>query len=96
MPIKFSTPEILLEQIAQRAKALRLQQNLSRRTLSEKSGVKESTLKRFETTGEISFHNLLKLAYALKSMEAFETLFQKQEPLSINNLNTPERQRGRK
>jgi transcriptional regulator with XRE-family HTH domain len=52
MPITFQTPDTLLITIATQAKAQRLAANLTRRTLAEKSGVAEASIKRFETTGQ--------------------------------------------
>ena len=50
-PLIFQTPEAVRKRIVARAKARRLAENLSRRSLSARSGVPESTIKRFETTG---------------------------------------------
>ncbi len=45
-----------------------------RSTLSEKSGVPVSTIKRFETTGAISLQQLLMLAHALDILNRFDQL----------------------
>ena len=94
MPIMFSTPDTLLKTVADKAKAQRLAVNLTRHTLAEKSGVAEASIKRFETTGQISFHSLLKLAFALDCMTAFEALFAEKPPQNIADLQTKPRQRG--
>ena len=94
MPILFQTPNALLKTIATQAKAQRLAANLTRRTLAEKSGVAEASIKRFETTGQISFHSLLKLAFALNCMEDFNRLFAEKPPQTIADLQTTSRQRG--
>lgn len=94
MPIKFQTPDTLIKAVAARAQQQRLSANLTRRTLAEKSGVSEASIKRFETTGEISFHSLLKLAFTLDCMDAFETLFAEKPPQTIADLQTKPRQRG--
>lgn len=94
MPIVFRTPESLLATIATQAKAQRLAANLTRRTLAEKSGVAEASIKRFETTGQISLHSLLKLAFALDCMDGFNRLFAEKPPQSIAALQTKPRQRG--
>jgi transcriptional regulator with XRE-family HTH domain len=95
MPITFQTPATLLRTIATQAKAQRLASNLTRRTLAEKSGVAEASIKRFETTGQISFHSLLKLAFALNCMDDFNRLFAEKPPQIIADLQTTSRCRGR-
>lgn len=94
MPINFKTPDALLKTIAAQAKAQRLAANFTRRTLAEKSGVAEASIKRFETTGQISFHSLLKLAFALNCMDDFNRLFAEKLPQTIADLQTTTRQRG--
>lgn len=94
MPITFQTPDMLLTTLAAQAKAQRLAANLTRRTLAEKSGVAEASIKRFETTGQISFHSLLKLAFALNCMDDFKRLFAEKPPQTIADLQTTTRQRG--
>ncbi len=94
MPINFQTPDALLKTIATQAKAQRLAAKLTRRTLAEKSGVAESSIKRFETTGQISFHSLLKLAFTLNCMDEFNRLFAEKPPQTITDLQTTTRQRG--
>ncbi|UOG93435.1 MAG: hypothetical protein L3K52_06795 [Candidatus Thiothrix sulfatifontis] len=63
--------------------------------LAEKSGVAEASIKRFETTGQISFHSLLKLAFALNCMDDFNRLFAEKPLQTIAELQTTPRQRGR-
>ncbi len=94
MAFNFSTPESLALTLAAKAKARRLGAKLTRRTLAEKAGVAEANIKRFETTGQISFQNLLKIAYALNDMAGFEQLFQEKPPQSIAELSIKPRQRG--
>lgn len=94
MTIKFQAPNDALLAVATRAKAKRLSFNLSRRTLSINTGVSEASIKRFETTGEVGFHSLLKVAYALKCMEEFEHLFREDAPDSISDLQSTPKRRG--
>lgn len=76
-----STPEFL-KQIAQREKQLRKQLKLSQRELAERSGVSFGSLKRFETTGQISLESLIKLAQVLGASDGFHQLFPQQEEVS--------------
>lgn len=72
--------------IAQGAKQLRLQKGFKRTTLAKKSGVPSSSIKRFETTGDISLSSLLKIAAVLGSLDDFLKLFPKTEPLTLKEL----------
>lgn len=96
MSLNIQSPEDIQRAIANRAKATRLAHNLTRRTLAEKSGVSVSSIKRFETTGEISLNSLLNLAFALGRDKEFSELFNPGPPESIDELHAPPRQRGRR
>lgn len=82
-------------QIARRAQARRLAENLSRKTLSVRSGVPESTIKRFEAEGEASLDALLKISLALGCLESFESLFPAAQPDTIQAVQPASRKRGR-
>lgn len=93
--LSFKTiPDIALS-MAKRAQEARLSQNLSRKTLSKISGVAESSIKRFEMSGEISLISLLKLAKALGHIELFEETFTQQGLVSIEEVLAKKRSRGR-
>jgi transcriptional regulator with XRE-family HTH domain len=94
------TPKEAAEHIAKAAKVKRLSLNLSQKSLSERSGVSFSVLKKFENTGKISLESLLKLALTLDSINDFTNLFP-ETPLenlhSIDDiLKDKSRKRGRK
>jgi len=80
------TPSELKIEIAKRAKELRLQKKLKRTTLSEMSDVSVSSIKRFETTGEISFASLLKIANSLGVLDEFTSLFKEEKPMTLSEL----------
>ncbi len=65
------TPLEMAAHIAKQAQEKRLFLNMSQQTLTERSGVSYGVLKKFERTGKISLESLLKLAFALGSLEAF-------------------------
>lgn len=92
--ILYAPGEIAL-QIAENAKHLRLSKNFSRRLLALKSGVPESTIKRFETTGKISLDGLLLIAICLGAGEQLTALFTPPGALSIQELKNHGRVRGR-
>jgi transcriptional regulator with XRE-family HTH domain len=94
------TPHELKKIIAKRVRARRLNLNLSQQTLSDRSGVKYGTLKKFETTGQISLEALLKLALVLDELAGFDQLFVEDAeklPSSLDELLAEDtRKRGRK
>ena len=77
------TEQSVVNGIVERMKRRRKQMQLSQRQLSQKSGVTYSSLRRFETTGEISLSSLLKIAHALDALKDFESIFKGQ---AITNL----------
>lgn len=88
------SPAEIARNTGQNAKALRLSKNLSRRTLAEKSGVSETTIKRFETTGVVTFEALILLATALDERAAVTRLFNPEHPNSVDELKNAKRKRG--
>jgi hypothetical protein len=94
MSINILTPQQLKWQIAKQAKQKRLEKNLSRKTLWERSGIPTSTIKHFETTGNISLESLLQIALVLDGLQEFSQLFMPTAPISLFEKNIV-RQRGR-
>lgn len=95
-PLNFLLPEDLASQIGARVRARRLAANWTRKTLAARSGVPESTLRKFEGTGMIGLLGLLRLADALGCMDDFSKLFPVQAAVTIDEFVAPTRQRGRK
>jgi len=97
-PYPLITIKDVEEQLASRLRALRLAANWKQTTLAERSGVSLGSLRRFETTGQISLQNLLRLAWALGRLEELAGLFEPPEVRSIRELeesaNAPKRKRG--
>ena len=77
------TPAEINKQIAERLRNIRRRRKISQKKLSEKSGVSLGSLKRFESTGDISLLSLTQLAYALDLEDELETLFENVPFLSI-------------
>lgn len=88
------SPAEIARDVGHNAKRLRLSKNLSRKTLAEKSGVSEATIKRFETTGVVTFESLILLATALDERAAVTRLFNPEHPSSIDELKNAKRKRG--
>jgi len=94
LTIKFTPPGLILKQLGERAKQMRLAQNLSRNSVCERSGIPLSTLKRFETTGLIGTEQLVALAIALGPIDDISYLFAPKPIISIDQLAQPKRKRG--
>ena len=96
----FMTAAEVAKHIATSAKERRLALNLSQQSLSERSGVSLSVLKKFERIGKISIDSLLKLALALDSLGDFVNVFKqpipKELPALDDLLKQKIRKRGRK
>lgn len=48
---------------------------ITQKDMAERTGVSLGSIKRFEQTGEISFHSLLKIAFVLDCLDDFDQLF---------------------
>ncbi len=95
-PLNFLLPEDLARQLGVRAQARRLGANLTRKTLAVRSGVPESTIRKFETTGIVGIVGLLQIADALDCLDDFSKLFPVKSPITIEDFVAPVRKRGRK
>ena len=85
----------ILMDIGARAKSARLRANMSRKTLSERSGVTQASIKRFETTGQISLINLVQILIALDRITDLDGLLEEQAVPFIRELGDRKRLRGR-
>ena len=74
-------PYDFLRDIALRHKVLRKQAGFSQSELAKRSGVSLGSLKRFESTGQISLESLLKLTDVLNRLNDFEAILQPLENL---------------
>ena len=80
------TPKEIQMQIAQNIRAIRKRRKISQKALSEKSGVSLGSVKRFETSGEISLHALIKIAIVLEIDDKLIHLFEDVPLLSIEEI----------
>lgn len=85
-PFQIKTPQEITTSLAAKVKQRRKEAKLTQKQLSEKSGVSLGSVKRFETSGEISLHSLVKLAIALGCEEDFTPLFAKKQYHSIQEI----------
>ena len=72
--------------IANNVRARRKGRGLSMEGLAEMSGVSYGSIRRFEASGEISLKSLIKIAIVLDSADAFEQLFERGQPQSIQEI----------
>ena len=75
MGFVWDTPEEIDLALARRLTSIRKRRNLSQQQLSEKSNVSFGSIKRFETSGQISLISLTKLAVALDCVDEVKNLF---------------------
>jgi transcriptional regulator with XRE-family HTH domain len=94
--LSLQTPEQVGKSLAARLKALRLTKGWKQATLAERSGVSLASLRRFETSGQVSLQHLLALAFALNRLDDFEVLLQAPRASSLAELEAAEKQRGRR
>lgn len=92
------SPEGKAKALAERAKARRLEMNLTQEGLSARSGVPLATYRRFERTGKISLDGLLHVAYALDALGDFDQVFAAHKYASLDEAlasNQKNRKRGK-
>lgn len=71
----WETPEEINSKIADRLKNIRKRRRISQKKLSEISGVSYGSIKRFETTGQISLLSLTRIATALDVVNELREIF---------------------
>lgn len=76
----------IISALVERVKLRRKEIKLTQRALAVKSGVSYSSIRRFESTGDISLSSLLKIADALDCLTDFNNLFKNRKITSIKDL----------
>lgn len=84
--MKLKTPSEMALDVARRFRKVRKTKGITIKTLSENSGVPYSTIRRFESTGELSFTALVKLSSAMNEDDQIESMFANYRPLSIEEV----------
>lgn len=82
----WETPEEINKSIAERLRNIRKRRKLSQQQLSERCGVSYGSIKRFETTGQISLLHLTRIAVALGCVDEMKKLFTEIPYLSIEEV----------
>jgi transcriptional regulator with XRE-family HTH domain len=89
-------------ELARLAKETRLARGWKRETLSDKTGIPVSTLKRYETTGEIGLQQFLKLVFVIGDINRLKSVFEPEKPVYVSldelikDREKPKRKRGSK
>jgi HTH-type transcriptional regulator/antitoxin HipB len=91
MEYNFNTPEETSRDLAKKVKQLRLVKKWKRATLAARSGVTESSLRRFEQTGKVSLESFLKLVCALGRLDEMSSLLEQTKAHSLKELKIKER-----
>lgn len=74
-PFIWETPEELDQKLAQRVRKIRKRRSITQEKLASISGVSYGSIKRFETTGQISLLSLTKIAIALDLADELRNIF---------------------
>ena len=82
------TPTDIMQEFQSKFKERRKSLGYTQNELATRSGVSLGSLKRFESSGQISLESLLKLAFVLECLEDFSALCEVKEvmPKSIEDL----------
>ena len=86
MAFIWETPEEINMALAKRFSLIRKRRKLSQVELSQKSNVSYGSIKRFETSGQISLISLTKLCVALDCADEIRKLFTDVEYRSIDEV----------
>ena len=86
MAFVWETPEEIDLALAKRLAGIRKRRGLSQEQLSEKSNVSFGSIKRFETSGQISLISLTRLAVALDCVDELKNLFTQVKYNSIEEV----------
>lgn len=77
-----NTPVSIQYQLKERFKVIRRNQKISQEELALRSGVSFGSIKRFETTGQISLESFLKILHVMGRLEEMNKLLNPEEDLS--------------
>lgn len=84
--LKWETADEKLMNLANRVRMIRKRKNITQEDLSLSSGVSFGSIKRFETTGQISLISLAKIAIALDCSSEIDNMFNNVKYMSIEEV----------
>ena len=82
----WETPEEIILALALRIKNIRKRRKISQEKLAKLSGVSFGSIKRFESTGQISLISLTRIAVSLNLQDEIKDLFTQVPYLSIEEV----------
>lgn len=82
----WKTNDEIMYDLALRVKNIRKRRSVTQQQLSYMSGVSYGSIKRFETTGEISLYSLIRITRALDIIDEIDNLFTQVEYKSIEEI----------
>ena len=85
LSINIQTPSSVMLILKENFRKIRLLKKLTQEGIAKRSGVSLGSVKRFESSGEISLKSLLKLALVLECLDDFSSIAEKQ-PLQVNSI----------
>ncbi|MCC6997677.1 MAG: helix-turn-helix transcriptional regulator [Deltaproteobacteria bacterium] len=98
MALDSVSPAAIAADLAARARARRLEANLTQQGLATRAGISLGSLKRFERTGAVSLQGLIRIAVALGLGEGFAAVLAAKELRTLDEMlaTPPRRVRGRR
>ncbi|VEU81320.1 helix-turn-helix domain-containing protein [Haploplasma axanthum] len=76
--VTVETEQTIINNLVERFKKRRKEIGLTQKELSSRSGVSYGSIRRFESTGDISLSSLLKLSDVIGCLDDFNELFKNQ------------------
>lgn len=93
--LSIKSPGDMALELAKRLRQQRLAYAWTQVELAERAGVTVASLKRFETTGEISLIRLLQLCFTLHAIDDFEMLLREPVPKTMVDIEKQRKKRKR-
>lgn len=82
----WKTNDEIMYDLALRVRNVRKRRSITQQQLSYMSGVSYGSIKRFETSGEISLYSLIRITRALDIIDEIDNLFTQVEYKSIEEI----------
>ena len=87
-------PRVIRLEMAERFRKVRLAQNLSQKDVAQRSGVSLASVRKFETTGDISLKGLVNLAIVVNKAGDFASVFEEPPAIDLFAPKPKERKRA--
>lgn len=84
--VEVPTVDFVQKSMVERFKKRRKESKLSQRAISNRSGVSYASIRRFESSGEISLTSLLKLSAVIGGLDDFNLLFKNPVILNLKDV----------